>query len=221
MNPRLIKFLAASVIFLNVVSPITQAKSVFDKNGKLKFNEDGKFKIVQFTDTQDGPNTDPRTIKLMNNILDKEKPDLVVLTGDNIADGKCTTREDIKKAIDNIAQPMETRNIPWAIVFGNHDTEHNIMTREEMMKLYMSYPHNISSIGPKNVDGVGNYNLLINGSKSNKPAFNVYMMDSGSYTTTGIGYYDWIKFSQIQWYRSTTEELKAKYKKTVPALMFF
>ena len=32
----------------------------------LSFGRNGKFKIVQFNDTQDGPRTDRRTIELMN-----------------------------------------------------------------------------------------------------------------------------------------------------------
>ena len=35
---------------------------------KLKFAADGKFKIVQFNDTQDGPRTDRRTLELMDKV---------------------------------------------------------------------------------------------------------------------------------------------------------
>ena len=56
---------------------------------ELRFNENGKFKIVQFTDVhlgrQGGKSTDLETIKLMGEILDKEKPELVVITGDFIS----------------------------------------------------------------------------------------------------------------------------------------
>jgi predicted MPP superfamily phosphohydrolase len=219
MHFKLVNFFTTAAVCLNFLSPITDGK-IKSNELQLKFNNDGKFKIVQFTDTQDGANTDPRTITLMNNILDKEEPNLVVLTGDNI-DGKCKTEEDVKKAINNIAEPMENRKIPWAVVFGNHDEEHNLMTEEEMMKIYMSYHYNISSIGPKNIDGTGNYNILINGSKVNKPVFNVYMLDSGRYAPNNIGGYDWIKFSQIDWYRKTSSQLNKENKKTIPALMFF
>lgn len=186
----------------------------------LSFNPDGTFKIVQFTDSQDGPNIELRTVKLMEEILDYENPNLVVLTGDNI-DGRSKSRAEVKKAIDNIAQPMEKRKIPWAVVFGNHDAEHNKMSKKEMMKYYMSYAYNISSIGPENLAGVGNYNLLIRSSKKAEPAFNIYMLDSLSYSLINKGVYDWIKPSQIAWYKNTSFELKSKYKKTIPSLMFF
>lgn len=188
-------------------------------NIRLKFDANGNFKIVQFTDIHEGPEKD-QSITLMNKILEYEKPNMVVLTGD-IIDGKCQTVDDVKKAINHISEPMEIRNIPWAIVFGNHDDEHNMMNKEDMMKLYMTFENNISQIGYKTFDRVGNYNLLIEGSKDNTPKFNIYMMDSGKYAPSTIGGYAWIKLTQIWWYRRTALNLKHKYKNIIPALAFF
>lgn len=185
----------------------------------LKFDSNGNFKIVQFTDIHEGPEKD-KAIKLMSRILDYEKPNLVVLTGDNI-DGKCKNVNDVKKAINNVAGPMENRCIPWAIVFGNHDDEHNMMTKEEMMKVYMNYKHNLSEIGYRTFDRVGNYNILVEGSKGKIPKFNIYMIDSGKYAPSFIGGYDWIKYTQICWYKKTMIRLKQNYNNAIPAFMFF
>lgn len=185
----------------------------------LKFDNNRNFKIVQFTDIHEGPEKD-KSISLMNRILDCEKPNMVVLTGDNI-DGKCKTVDDVKKAINNIAGPMENRRIPWAVVFGNHDDEHGMMTKEEMMKLYMSYKCNLSEIGYKTFDRIGNYNILIESSKRKVPKFNIYMIDSGKYAPSFIGGYDWIRLTQIYWYRKTALNLKRNYNRTIPSLMFF
>ena len=89
------------------------------------------------------------------------------------------------------------------------------------MKLYMTFEHNVSQIGYKTFDRIGNYNLLIESSKDNTPKFNIYMMDSGKYAPSFIGGYNWIKFTQICWYKRTALNLKQKYKKIIPALMFF
>ena len=53
---------------------------------ELKFNQDGKFKIVQFTDTHViyGDKRSDVAIERMNEVLDAEKPDLVIFTGDII-----------------------------------------------------------------------------------------------------------------------------------------
>ena len=56
--------------------------------------------------------------------------------------------------------------------------------------------------------------------KDNTPKFNIYMMDSGKNVPFYIGY-NWIKFTQISWYKRTALNLRQKYKQTIPALMFF
>lgn len=50
----------------------------------MRFNSDGKIKIMQITDIQEISDVSPDTIKLINAALEEEKPDLVVLTGDQI-----------------------------------------------------------------------------------------------------------------------------------------
>ncbi len=50
----------------------------------MKFNKNGKFKIMQITDIQEIYNVSPDTLKLLENAVEKEKPDLVIYTGDQI-----------------------------------------------------------------------------------------------------------------------------------------
>ena len=50
----------------------------------LRFNSDHKFKIMQIADTQEIPAVSPDTLSLINNALDREKPDIVIFTGDQI-----------------------------------------------------------------------------------------------------------------------------------------
>ncbi|NLZ48751.1 MAG: metallophosphoesterase family protein [Clostridiales bacterium] len=206
-----------SLLLLILLSPT--AISGNNLKPSLAFRKDGTFKIVQFTDLHCGPSLDKPTSRLMKKVIKKEKPDLVILTGD-IIDKKCKNRKDIKKTITDIALIMEKRKIPWCIVFGNHDSERGIMSKEEMMNIYMSYSHNLSSHGPNNIGGIGNYNLLIKSSKTNKAVFNIYLLDSGTYAPKEIGGYGCINFSQIQWYRKVSDQLKKEHKKTIPSLMF-
>ena len=91
-----------------------------------------------------------------------------------------------KQALNNLAQPMEKRGIHWAITFGNHDedsTAKSGLDEEAMLKFYMSYPHNLNKPSEKGITGTGNSNILIQNSKGNKPAFNVWLMDSGRYAS--------------------------------------
>ena len=52
---------------------------------KLKFNKDGKFTILQVSDAQDMHIPRKAMFKMLDKTYDKVKPDLIVLTGDNIS----------------------------------------------------------------------------------------------------------------------------------------
>lgn len=190
-----------------------------NKDYKLKFGIDGNFKIVQFTDTHEGPGSDVRTLSLMDKILDAERPELALITGD-IIDGKCRSRDDVEHAIKKIVQPMEKKGIPWAVIFGNHDDEHGRMTKKDMMKLYMSFKYNINQTDYESCNRIGNFNLLVSASRQLKPVFNLYFLDSGKYAPLLIGGYAWVTPAQINWYKNTAARLKNTYGTVLPSLMF-
>lgn len=62
---------------------------------------------------------DPLTVNFVVSILDAEKPDLVVLTGDKIHHDV----SDTQSALFKVVAPIIERSIPFAAVFGNHDSE--------------------------------------------------------------------------------------------------
>ncbi|MBY6036636.1 metallophosphoesterase [Fictibacillus nanhaiensis] len=196
----------------------------------LRFHPDGTFKVVQFNDTQDDERIDRRTIELMENVLDAEKPDFVVLNGDNITGG-CDTALEMKQAMNNIAQPMEKRGIKWAVTFGNHDEDSTVKSgidEESMLKFYRSYKHNVNGKGAKDITGTGNMNLLIWDDKAKKAAFNLWLLDSGRYAPKTIagqdfeGYptWDWLRFDQVSWYNETSKKMEKRFGYKVPSLMF-
>ena len=113
----------------------------------LAFRPDGKFKIVQFNDTQDDEQTDRRTIELMDRTLDAEKPDFVVINGD-VINGGCDSELEVKQALNHVVQPMESRQIPWAVTFGNHDedsVQRTGMTEAKMLRFLQSYQYNMNA----------------------------------------------------------------------------
>ncbi|SFB41075.1 Tat (twin-arginine translocation) pathway signal sequence [Amycolatopsis marina] len=213
----------------SVVPPVAHADEALAAT-PLRFNRDGTFKIVQFNDTQDDHRIDRRTIELMNHVLDDERPDLVVLVGDNITGGPKTELE-ARQALNNVIQPMEQRGIPWAATFGNHDEDSTGSTgfdEADMLRFFRTYPNNLNTAGPKDVTGTGNMNLLINGSHGGKPVFNVWLLDSGRYAPKQIagqdfaGYptWDWLRADQIRWYLETSEKLERRSGAPIPSLMF-
>lgn len=199
----------------------------------LRFRSDGTFTIVQFTDTQDDQDIDPRTVRLMEAVLDDQQPDLVVFTGDNVRSGP-ETAQDVWTAIRHIAGPLEAREIPWLMAFGNHDEDHTSMTgmgEKELLDHYMSYPFNQNQVGPEGVHGTGNMNVLILGSSHDQPVFNVWSLDSGQYSpdtvggqsvdADGLDRYEVIRPDQVAWYYNTSMALEERYGRPIPALAFF
>lgn len=190
----------------------------------LRCHPDGTFKVMMYSDIQDGPNMDPRATALIEKLLDTEKPDLVVIGGDVIAGDRCKSVGELKQAIAFVAAPLEARKIPWAIVFGNHDQEHFPFTqwsKKDVMGLYMSYPNNRNVLGPRNIFGVGNDVLLVRDSQGRKPVFAVWLIDSNEYATNGVSGYDWIRTDQIAWYSNTSASLEKKHGKKIPGIMCF
>ena len=60
---------------------------------KMRFREDGTFKIMQITDMQEIPAISKDTIALMERAVLEEQPDLVVYTGDQIKGYGVTYKE--------------------------------------------------------------------------------------------------------------------------------
>jgi len=186
----------------------------------LRFNETGKFKIVQFTDVHYQYNSyrSDSALVLMRKVIEKEKPDLVVLTGDIV----CSMNTPL--AWLDLSKVMIDAKVPWAVVLGNHDAEFKYATtKEEIMNTIVGLPYNLTERGPEDISGEGNYILEIISSKSNYVAALLYFLDSQMYPKTkSLGDYDWIKFDQITWYR----EQSANYTRLngfnpFPALAFF
>lgn len=137
----------------------------------LHFSHSGNFKIMQIADLhfsvsqgtcRETPepcdNSDNKTISLLMHMLDQEKPNLVVFTGDQL-NGQGTSW-DPKSVLAKFARAATDRNIPWAAVFGNHDAEDGA-TREQQIELLKALPYSLVQRGPKDIHGVGNYLLKV------------------------------------------------------------
>lgn len=193
----------------------------------LVFREDHTFTIAQFTDLhwKDGGALDQQTHCLMADILDAERPDLVVFTGDVIYTGYITPGEPVcehpLQAFQEAIQATQARGIPWAVVFGNHDTE-TMITRDDLMNAVLEYPHTVAQRGPEEINGVGNYRISIQDTDGVEKA-NLYFFDSGAYSPIPhIQGYDWIRSDQIDWYRKESAQLRKDADgQIMPVLAFF
>ncbi len=123
----------------------------------LRFRENGKFTIVQFTDIHwhNGEAADRRAAALMEQITTAVQPDLVVLTGDILSGGGC---QDASASMRQVVRIVEQWRVPWAAVFGNHDDEGNA-SRRELMAMMQEGARSLAQAGPEEIPGVGNYVL--------------------------------------------------------------
>ncbi len=214
-------------------APAQAAPAGAPKNMPLSFGTDGTFRIVQFNDTQDGARTDRRTLELMGRVLDREKPGFALINGD-VINGSPKSADEVKQAINNVVQPMESRGIKWALTFGNHDEDSLAngtgMTEPKIVEfIHRAYRHNLNPAPEEAIAGHSNRQLLIRSSRGNRPAFGIWLLDSGRYAPETLGGqdfeglmgYDWIRPSQIQWYREASAATERKFGGKVQSLMFF
>ncbi|MFD0618560.1 metallophosphoesterase family protein [Paenibacillus sp. GCM10027629] len=187
---------------------------------QLKFREDGKFTIVQITDLHINgvyPKKDIQSLTLIEQILADQQPDLIVFTGDIISSMDVEDQEGtFRRAIDGAVQS----EIPFAVIYGNHDSEKGI-TREQLNHILTEFDNSLSENGPEDIHGIGNYVLTVAGSASEADAAVLYFLDSGNCAPESIGGYEWIHPDQVQWYRQESTKLTEKNGGPLPALAFF
>lgn len=194
---------------------------------KLKFNADGKFKILLFGDIHETGDYETSLKfkdmhKLMNAALDEYKPDLCVLLGDN-----CNTSvysespEKFEKMLRSVIEPITRRKIPVAAVLGNH--EHDNGSENEVVAVYNSIEGCIMrNDAPADVTGNANFKELIYSSDGEKPVFCLWFIDSNNCCEDrSISHYDYVHPDQIEWFEAESEKLKEMNGgKPMPAFVF-
>ena len=139
MKKALSIIVAAVMLFSTFAIGISAKKS----DPSLRFNADGKFRIMQMADLQDNFSLNTVVKDFIKAAIEKEQPDLIVLTGDNFAGYStgtnvlgCVDKALAKKAIDEYMSIFEKYGIPVTMTFGNHDDEGIKATKEEILEMY-------------------------------------------------------------------------------------
>lgn len=200
-------------VFVFIVSVNAQ------NNTRLKFNTNGEFKIVQFTDTHINlkKKSNLNVLQIVEDVINIEKPDFVIFTGDNV------TENEPQEAYLRLEKLFNKSDIPWAVVFGNHDGQGDVK-REYLANFLNELPHCMNNDNKQDeVYGYSNFILPIYGQKNKIEAL-LYLMDSNSYSTLKptVEGYGWFDYSQINWYRKKSKEFtSANNGNVLPALAFF
>ena len=208
------KTLVAVLIAL-VSLTLAEAKQRKAEDPVLQFNENGKFKIVQFTDTHLGYNNRAvydKSVDMITSIVRTEKPDLVIFTGDIV------TGAPMKQGLDNLFAPLDEMGVPFMLLLGNHDREDELPAWE-IAKITISHKSSINTMSQDYLDDIA---LRIKSKKKKKVAAVVYGMDSNDYSVVPDHWdYGWISHSQIDWYRNKSKDFtKANGNIPVPSYMF-
>lgn len=185
----------------------------------LRFRPNGEFKIVQFTDVHyNGSRASQVALSVVDSVLQHERPDLVVLTGD-IVWGK-PGRENLLNVLDRVS----AYNVPFVYEFGNHDSEMTGFTNRELYDMARKVKNNIlpDISGSKELD----YVLPVLSHDGSRTAAALYCLDSHAYppkvSGKKLGAYAWLTFDQVEWYREKSRQLtRQNGGNPLPALAFF
>lgn len=187
------------------------------QKSELKFSKDGKFKIVQFTDVhfKYGNRASDIALERINQVLDDERPDLVIFTGDVVYSAPADS------GMLQVLEPVVKRKLPFVVTFGNHDNEQG-MTREQLYDIIRQVPSNL--LPDRGTVLSPDYVLTVKSSSNlKKDAALLYCMDSHSYSPLkDVKGYAWLTFDQVNWYRQQSAAYKVQNGgQPLPALAFF
>jgi len=253
----------STCFFLRRINPnkfVYESKETIKSDGIVKFVNDGinnpylckvdnngniidePFKILVCSDMHNSTDESDFTFKVFERFLDKEKPDLVILDGDNVVGHVDTTMH--KKLI----KVFEDRNLYYGFTLGNHDPERRIT--EALKKMSNPSIKDIEEITAKyrkwafealadskycvatnyyqdKIFGSGNSVINIKNSKGITKS--IFLFDSGDYVPgvkrkaygTEKRCYSYIRESQLDWYKEKVKENTIENNGVTPESMSF
>lgn len=230
------KIIAISLALILAMSVLAIGASA--KRITLKFDDNGEFKIMHICDCQDSYPASKVMLTYLDLVIKDEKPDVVVLGGDNTICGVSNDKlegkteqekHDIiyelkKNAIQELVNVFVSNRTYFTLVFGNHDHQQGI-ENDELLELYQECggQYCLAYDAVPSLSGSGTHNIPVYSSDEDIPKFNLYMFDSGdtAYDEKGndMGY-DSVHEDQINWYKNVREQLKAQAGSYVPSVVF-
>ncbi len=222
---------------LEVEDKLTPQK---DENGNWYFTTDRDFKVMHLTDIHIGggfmsKEEDEKALNAIAAMVTKEKPDLVIASGDIAFPVPYTAgtfnNHSGAEAFGNL---MESLGVYWDVTFGNHDAEcYSYFDREAMAEFYEKeeFEHCLFQAGPTDVDGFGNHTIEVKNSKGIITQA-IILIDSQAYIKDNLiesikGTYDNIHPNQVEWYEAEILRMNGENEKIdkasspVKSLAFF
>lgn len=216
------KFFSIAIAVASLMASVINCSAPSQQGSKaapdFKFRQDGTFKIVQITDTHLSTwNSEEETayvIGRLGDVIDAEKPDLIAFTGDNVT--SCSTKE----LWDKMLAMIDTKGIPFACVYGNHDREEQL-SDIDLPQCFVNDPLCINTLTE---DGyLDDMAVTVASASGDKTAAVLYFMDSGDYSPVAYHLdYGWITHDQMHWYMEQSRAFaRANANVPVPSYAFF
>ena len=226
LTNNLIKYAESfdTVVYENQLAPEK------DASGDRYFTTDDDFNVMQLTDVHLGSGwmsykKDKQAINAVAAMITREKPDLVVVTGDIAYPVffQAGTANN-KNAAKVFTALMEKLGVYWTVMFGNHDTEaYAYYSREDIADFYENsgFAHSVFTAGPEDVDGSCNNVIKIKNSKGIITSA-VISFDSHSYVDDDpfgiLAHYDNIHENQVAWYEQQINRLNGENADVISGL---
>lgn len=178
-----------------------------------------------------GPEQDINSVKVLNNVLDKESPQLVVLNGDLIT-GENAFLANGSVYVDQIVKPIDDRGLLFASTYGNHDSDFNLSS-VSMWERENTHPNCRTGrmVQGRNA-GITNYYLPVYPFKCCRekcgPELLLWFFDSrgGNYFQESnpdgskVMRPNWVDESVVDWFQKTNAGLVSEYGRVIPSLAF-
>lgn len=200
--------------------------SAAEVDKRLQFNEQGKFKVVQFTDLHYGNNQyeNDQSAVVQDAILAAEKPDLVIITGDLVSGYEWDGIEVgwFAKLWRKLIAPMKKHNTRWAVALGNHDVEGDL-DGHAIVELESTEELSLTQHGPNDISGATNYYLPIYKYNSTEIGHVLWVFDSGNKGCLGVSGWGCVEYNQVSWYRNASRTLATQENdgRAISSLAFF
>ena len=192
------------------------AEMIFIKEESIMFTlqkkKDKDFVILNLADIQlstdewKPEHSHSRIVKhTVNTLIDKTHPDLITLSGDQGWAGDLSAYVKVGELIDSY-------NIPWTFVWGNHDQQNGYEFLDSVLKEYSKFKNLIYENGPEEL---GRGNFVIEICDGNSPVYALILMDTHDrlpfINAEGKEELMWAQImpNQVEWYEHRINELKS------------
>lgn len=218
--------------YIDTFTPVAYTEKIeaVKEDGYYTFTTDKDLKIMQITDTHLGGGfisykKDKMAINCVITMLQNEKPDLVVTTGDNVfAVPYISGTINNKMVSKTFIHILEHMGVTYTTTFGNHDSEvFDYYDRGSLSKLFSKkkYEKSIYDVNNK-IYGESNQVIVVKNSDGLISKC-ILTLDSNAYVNNSLKSvldwtYDYIRDDQVDWAKSVINSLSKKNQDVISSM---